>query len=535
MLFALLFACTADKDPSPADDSPIVESAPPDPLDAADVATFEDEFSDALADQRYATGATVAIWKDGQVVYSGAFGTLDRESGVAVTTDTLFQVGSDTKKMTAIALLQQVQAGQLSLDTPVDLAIPGLALSRSPEWAPAATLHHLISHQGDLFDYTPWNDNPADAALAETAYGIFAENEYALAPGGSFYNYSNPNFSLAGLAVELAAGRAYADVLTQDLFGPLGMDHTYAREADLPAGASIATGHGYYYTSERDWFNVWENDASFQRGPVSLEDSADNGFVRPAGLVWSTAEDMARLAGFIVDGDPAVLDPALHAQISTKHVNQYPSIDLQGYGYGLFILQGFGDSNDGYHDIPFWVHGGNTLSMTSLFWVLPEQRIAISILSNGYGDDFSRAAALAFTLFGDLPAPVENPGFTTFEPDLEALIGPYVDPGLGTINVRSRGDGLSISIPALEDLGYEVGPELTPYLNEIFLFEISGTTYDITFVSDTEGGPPTWAVNRIFAGTRSSALLPVGPTLNRAQIEALLLAVEPGPPLPARP
>ena len=66
----------------------------------------------------FATGCQVAIWRDGEVIYSEGFGTRD-EAGNPVTEDTLFQIGSDTKKMTAMTLLQLVDAGEVSLDVPM--------------------------------------------------------------------------------------------------------------------------------------------------------------------------------------------------------------------------------------------------------------------------------------------------------------------------------------------------------------------------------------------------------------------------------
>lgn len=537
MLLTLLLACDGDADKiTPVDDTgdSSIDSEAPAALDPEDLATLEAQIERTLARQRFATGASVAIWRDGEIVYARGFGSADPEAEVPVTPDTLFQIGSDTKKMTAVAVLQQVQAGALSLDTPLDVLLPGFALARSPDWASSATLHALLSHQGGLFDYTPWDDDPADAVLAERAMGIVAEREYAMAPAGSFWNYANPNFSLAGLAAETASGRAYADLLTEDLFAPLGMTHTFAREADLPSDAAVAIGNGYYYTSDRDWFDLWQSDGALARGSVHLANNADNGFTRPAGLVWSTATDNCNFAGFLIDGDPAVLDDALRASISTQHVNLYPSIDIQGYGYGLMVIQGFTDSDGAYHDAPMWLHGGNTLAQTSLFYVLPEQRMAVCVLSNGYGDDFSDVAIEAFSLFAALPEPTENPGFNTFEPDLSAMVGQYEDPGLGAIEVRMREGSLTISIPLLEEYGFTVGPSLTPYLNEIFQFNINGTGYTLTFVTEDGAESPTWAVNRAFVGTRvtHNSLTAAEGRLSRAQVEALLLNPAPTPPLP---
>lgn len=538
MLLTLLLACHGEKDSiTPPVDSPPVDSQPDDSgvegLDPEVLASLQRAVQRDLARSTFATGASVAVWQDGRIIYAEGFGNADPDGDVPVTPDTIFQIGSDTKKMTALAVLQQVQAGTLSLDTPLNQILPELHLDRSPDWAATTTLHDLLSHQGALFDYTPWDDTPADSELAARTYGIFAQNEYAMAPAGTFWNYANPNFSIAGLALEAATGRPYADVLQEDLFAPLGLDRTFAREQDLPNDGTVAKGSGYYLTGENDPFSLWDASNNYAVGTVDLEHNADNGFTRPAGLVWSTASDMANFAGFVVDGDPTVLDDSLREQVSTMHVLTYPSIDIQGYGYGLFIIDGFTDRTGDFHDVPFWLHGGNTLAFTSLFWILPEQRTAVCILSNGYGDDFSTAATAALSLLAPLPEPVANPGFTTFEPNLADYVGHYEDPGLGAIDIELVDERLRISVPLLTEYGYSVGPYLTPYVNEIFTFPIAGTDYDLTFIN--EGGVPTYAVNRAFVGTRGTVNTLAPTRLSKARVDALLRELTPTPPKPPRP
>lgn len=155
MHFLLLAACAVD-DPAPVDDTgtPVpTDSTPTDTdttptgLDPDDLETFRARVERDL-NGIYASGASVAIWKDGTIVYAEGFGSADPDTDVPVTPETLYQVGSDTKKLTAIAVLQQVQQGRLSLDQTVASALPDVELVRSPEWNDAATLHQLLSHQG---------------------------------------------------------------------------------------------------------------------------------------------------------------------------------------------------------------------------------------------------------------------------------------------------------------------------------------------------------------------------------------------------
>src|SRR5262245_11957638 len=143
LLLALLAACSTEPDGPSGDD---------DGLSATEVARIHDAVADHLG-HGLATGYSVAIWRDGEVIFAEGFGAKD-EAGAAVTPDTLFQIGSDTKKLTAIGLLQQVEAGAVGLDTTLAEAVPGLDFAQAPGATGAITMHDLLSQQTGLFEYT---------------------------------------------------------------------------------------------------------------------------------------------------------------------------------------------------------------------------------------------------------------------------------------------------------------------------------------------------------------------------------------------
>lgn len=502
MLFLLALACK-----HPADD---VET---DPIDTADTEpVLSDEALAAIAERAnddllasLATGCQIAVWKDGAVVYTVEFGSADPDhADVAVTSDMLFQIGSDTKKLTALALLQQEAGGALARTDTVAQAIPGLSLAASPDWAGAATLHDLISHQGGLYDDTPWDHNPDDSYLHDRAFGTFAANEWEMAPPGAMWNYSNANFSVAGLAVQTAAERPYADVLEQDIFAPLGMTRTFARKSEVVADGNFAIGSGYTGSSE-DPYDPFFGTSDYVEGTAAMDDVADNAFTRPAGLVWSTASDMASYGGFLIEGDADVIDAEGLSALSTPQVRLYPAYAGQQYGYGLMIYDGV-TLFDGYHDLRVWSHGGNTLSFTSTTWILPDQRVSISILSNGYGDDFTNTAVELMTQLGDLPPVTDAPPVPTAETDHAALVGTYVDPYIGDMTITDTDGELRIFIPGLVDAGMAAaGSKLTLALTDVYTFRIGRATYDVTFVAD-DTGTYRWLRNRLVVGTRQQAL-----------------------------
>lgn len=505
MLTLLLAACAHD----PAPDAPGTTGGDSDPVTTTPPALDPDALDElrARVDRDFrnllASGASVALWQHGDIVFAEGFGSADPDVEVPVTPDTLFQVGSDTKKMTAIAVLQQVEAGTLDLDDPLEQVLPDVELAANPEWNNTATLHQLLSQQGGLVDYTPWEDDPGDEVLAGRAAGVFSEEGWAMAPAGAFWNYANPNFSLAGLAAERAAGMPYADLLVERVIGPLGMDHTYARETDIAPDEAVAVGYGYWYTGERDWFDPFD-DATYDAGRADRDRVIDNGFVRPAGMVWSTAPDMCRLAGFLMEGDPAVLGDTSRAAITTPYVNLVPSDPHDGYGYGVFVSDTYPDVHGNLHDAPFWFHGGNTLAYTSTFYMVPEQDFAVCILSNGYGDDFSRSAHTAIDLFAGVPSDTltrDDPPYTV---DPATHAGHYVDRAVGGIDITWHEDHLEIAMPDFEARGFHVDPVLTQTVNEVYSFTVEGGgAFEISFIDGQDGTPSRYLRHRYFVGVRT--------------------------------
>jgi CubicO group peptidase (beta-lactamase class C family) len=506
---AWFLACSDKGDDSSAPESDADTDADADTDTDTDTDTDADpiteEDADAITAQAvrdlsgYATGAQIAVWYDGRVAYHWEVGT-NGAGGKPVTQDLLFQIGSDTKKLTAMAVLQQEAAGTLSRHDTLASVIGDYQVAQDPSWSSTVTLHDLISHQGDVYDYTPWDDALDDADLAARAE-LFAERGWVDAPPGTYWNYSNTNFSLAGLAVEVAAGRPFADVLQEDVVDALGLTHTFVRREDAAAYGDTAVGYGIE-DFENDPFDPW-SDASFSVGPVSVDEQPENAYTRPAGLVWSTATDMATLGGFFLEGDPAVLSDSDREAMVTAQVRTYPSFAASAYGYGTFVNHGF-NLPDGLHDETLVSHGGNTLSMTSAWYVLPAHGVAISILSNGFGDGFDLTAIEIMQRL-DVFSPgtaVPDGYYPSTETDHALLAGTYWDVNLGEIEVWDDKGDLEIAIPALEELGYAVDGDLDFTFQDFYVTTIDGVAYDFTFIADGKGGYG-WIRNRAIVGTRT--------------------------------
>ncbi len=309
----------------------------------------------ALADT---PGASVAVIIDGEVVYEQGYGVKRRGGGAAVNAQTQFRIGSVTKMLTAAAVMQQVEAGTVFLDDRVTRHVPEAEfLGHWP--AEAMTVEHLLTHATGIPDLI-FNPNGATGpnALSDWAASL---DEIALhAPPGAFWNYSNPNFNLAGLVVERASGMDYRSYMETRVFAPAGMSRTTFDSDAVAAGGNFAYGH--------------QPDGDGDE-TVYAPDQYDNGVYAPAGYAFSTAGDLARWALLLSDGGGDVVS-AESAAAMLAIQRDMDAIPGNGYGYGVFV--------EPFYDLTIRQHGGNIWGWgTFLLWH-PERRFAVAVLANTF-------------------------------------------------------------------------------------------------------------------------------------------------------
>lgn len=460
-------------------------------------ARFDPLVEQLLADLQAsnALGVSVAIMEGGEVTFARAFGSKDAEGLAPLEPDTLMQIGSTTKQLTAAALLRKVEAGDVALDDSLEDVLPSLEFTLDPEWDDQLLVRHLISHQGGVYDLTDWGGEETDEALASYSYGTFADEVFFMSPPGSFWNYSNPNFALAGLVTEELDTRAWPEIMGEDLFDPLGMSRTFLRRSEVEADGNFAASYGY---------TPADLDSSFpSQGVVPLDDVADPGWLRPAGLAWTTPTQMMRWADFLLRGNSQVLSDTLRAEITAEQVDTLYQSGSLHYGYGMFVSRGFLTLDGVYYPTLVWDHGGNTLSFTNLFYVLPEHDFAIAICSSAYGTDFNRSVDVAITSLLDLPDPVEAPAYQIDPSTFGRHVGEYEDPFVnGRFIVTQMGDSLRVWAPELEAAGLDVDPVLQPISSDIFVFTVNGSPLDVTFIPAAPGGDSQFVRNRAVVFTR---------------------------------
>lgn len=194
-----------------------------------------------------------------------------------------------------------------------------------------------------------------------------------------------------------------------------------------------------------------------------------------------------------------------------------------------------------YYETPYWEHGGNTMAFSSLFRVLPEQGFAISILSSGYGTDFTASADTAIrTLVDGLPAPADPPEYVVDTSRYAHHVGDYLDEwNVGQATVTQVGDSPRVDMPTLDEYDVEYDSDLIAISSDIHYIEIEGNYYDLTFIQQAEDQPSAYVRNRVFVLTRDDGQALTGQrrTPTKADVERFLArarTLEPGPGLPPR-
>jgi len=232
---------------------------------------------EALVKTGHVVGAIGAVYVDGKQIGKGSAGSrLLNGKGGAIPSNARYRIGSQTKTMTATAVLQLVKEGKLSLDDKLSEVLPGVAEKDLVERADEITVRNLIQLTSGIPDYiSPDTSDPTRNYRPTDLLAASRKNSRPVEIGT--FNYSNSNYILLGMIIEKLSGRSLAAELNRRLFAPLGMRHTY-----LPTKATegIKGPHGHGYAPD-------------ETGTMRDADQLNATTMLGAGGVISTAREMS--------------------------------------------------------------------------------------------------------------------------------------------------------------------------------------------------------------------------------------------------
>lgn len=305
-------------------------------------------------------GASVALVVDGEVAWAQGYGLADRDRNVPVTADTVFQVASISKAVTAWGVMRLVERGLLDLDAPVERYLTRWHLPPSDFDPSGVTTRRLLSHTAGL-SVGGFPGYPPDQVLPSLEESLSGENRgagvvrIALDPG-SQWSYSGGGYTVLQLLVEEVTGEAFSSYMQREVLEPLGMTHSgYEWRADLRPATALAYGSA----------------GSPVPNCLFTEQAA-------AGL-YTTAPDLARFVAAAMPGPSGetagrgVLKPGSLALMFTPAIQLEGPGEAWGLGYSLLAM------TDG---SMLMRHGGANAGWRAAFEAVPDWGLGIVVLTN---------------------------------------------------------------------------------------------------------------------------------------------------------
>jgi len=341
------------------------------PLPAAELEAFVDGLIRRSMIEDHIAGVTIAVVQNGQVVLKKGYGVASLKERRAVDPDkTLFRIASISKTFTWIALMNEIEAGRMRLDGPVNLYLPEPLQVRGKD-TPPVLLRHLMTHTpgfedralGQLFEQDWKRVRPLNEYLRQ-------ERPRRVREPGVLPAYSNYGVALAGAAVANVTGKPFEQLVAEEIIFPAGMTHTTFRDArpwrdDLPAPMTATL------AAERSAGFRW-TQLGWREQPPEL-----TGQVAPAGGASSTAADMSRymmllLGNGTLDGK-TIYSPRTAQAFRTLMYQPAPEAAGWNAGFQDIALPG---GRRGYG------HNGATLWFFSNMVVVPDLGLGVFIAVN---------------------------------------------------------------------------------------------------------------------------------------------------------
>ncbi len=368
---------------------------------------------------------TIAVARDGDVLYAQGFGTADRAGNRTNTVDTRFRLGLLTEQFTAAAVLQLRDRGQLGLDDTVTQFFPNYP--RGEE----ITVGQLLQHTSGIPNYTAlpyfhtWKDEPHST---EQLLARFSALPLEFEPGTDF-SPSNANYYLLGAIVEQVSKVSYGEYVQANLFAPAGMTASTFGDA--------------YETGEQAEGRVW-NDEELLDPPDPIDMSVFGG----AGGLVSTPGDLVRWNVALSNG----------TLLSSDSVAEMTKAGDHGYGYGLAVDHGYGQTVlsfpaaiDGFNgSMLHFTEDDTTVVVLCNTEVVPASRVAQDVAMLVYGDTPQRRREAHEVKIAPSTYP-RYVGTYRLTEDTWSRYAELTDPErfamLQTVHVRAYGDRLYFDVP----------------------------------------------------------------------------------------
>ena len=326
-------------------------------------------YADDLVEKHNAPAVSIAIWNN-QALTTAAAGILNINTGVEATTDSIFQIGSVTKVMTACLVMQLVDEGRVELDAPVKTYMPDFLVA-DKQATESITVRQLLNHtNGIAGDFFP-NDRDAEgnaiARYLDRINGIPLVHE-----PGKYYSYSNGAYAVAGRLVEVMTGLPWHRVMRERIFDPLGMTQATADPKEV-LRYRAAMGHFADAQQQAQWLlspRCYSTLGLAPAGTTVMMSAADlitfaraqmNGGKTESGEQWLSVNSIGEMQS------PSVTPPDSGEML----------IAFKGLGWGIF------EPRAPEQRLRILSHEGMVAGQNATLRLFPEQSTAFAVLLNG--------------------------------------------------------------------------------------------------------------------------------------------------------
>jgi CubicO group peptidase (beta-lactamase class C family) len=317
----------------------------------------------SAANRHAVGGLAVGVVRGADLIFSECLGVAD-PTGQPVEIDTVFQIASVSKTMTAIGLMQLHERGRFELDDPIDDYLKSFRLRAGGSDWPAVTFRHLLTHTGGLGELPRAGDllRPRVSGLVPKGRRLPLLNELYRGevvteiPAGTKWAYANHGFAILGQLVEDVSGQSLPEYMIDHVFEPLGMLHTDYL-ASQRVTDRMASGYQLRFGRMR----------KVRELSISL---------LGAGAVRSSLRDLTSYAVALLNGGAndsgSVVSPDSLEEMLRPHYR--PDERLPAMGLAFFLDQIEGHRIAG--------HDGNNPGFNSSLVFAPDDGLAVTVLTN---------------------------------------------------------------------------------------------------------------------------------------------------------
>ncbi len=434
---------------------------------------------------------SVAVAKDGQIIWEEAFGWANREKMIQATPNTMYSMASISKPITTTGLMILVERGEVDLNEPVNRYLAPAQLTAYEGDASAATVTHILNHTSGLpahysvFYQDEPQRQPPSFPESIRRYGILVH------PPGAVYQYANFGFALADHVISKVSGVPYPHFMKTEVFLPLGMTHT-----------SVDVGPGL-----EDYAAIRYDGAG---NPVPFYTSDHPG----ASQIYSSAHDLIRFGlfhlGHTQPDQKQILSPE---SIQLMRQDSDPNPRNDRYGLGWFLRE----DEHGY-DVAW--HTGSMRGTNTMLKFVPEEDLAVVVLVNAASDlrqkipnDIIGVLLPDFGEKWDAARDRRSEPRGAFEPVPE-LIGEWK----GEITTYDEKRPVTVTIQADGDVHIKIVGQLVTLLDRVRYDEgfLSGTSYGTIPSSDALAHPHNISYRLLLDGDRLSGYVTTGFTTDRS-------------------